>query len=95
LVEGILISQIRYGIEIITGGLDREVTKMQRMQRRAARLVLGKQRRDWSYKEGLKDLNWLSVPQMAVEATLRGALKVLKAKKPENLYEIPNRSQPE
>ena len=40
LVEGILISQIRYGIEITTGGLDREMTQKQRMQSRAARLVL-------------------------------------------------------
>lgn len=81
LAEGILISQIRYGIEITTGGLDREVTAMQRMQSRAARMVLGRKRKNWSYTEGLKDLRWLSVPQMAVEATIKGALKVLRAKK--------------
>ena len=60
---------------------------MQQMQSRAARLLLGGKKRYWSYTTGLKDLKWLSIPQMAVEATLRGAIKVLKAKKLENLYE--------
>jgi hypothetical protein len=60
---------------------------MQRMKSRAARMVLGRKRKNWSYTEGMRELKWLSVPQMAVEATIRGALKVLQAGKPENLYE--------
>ena len=43
---------------------------MQRMQSRPPRLVLGEKRRDWSYTEGLKNLNWLSIPQMAIEKQL-------------------------
>ena len=52
MVKGILISQIKYGIEITTGGLDREVTKMQRMQSRAARLVLGKKEESGVIQKG-------------------------------------------
>ena len=85
LVEGILLSQIRYWLEITTGGNDREITTMQRLQSRAARLCLGKKRKDWSLTKGLEKLGWLSVPQMAAEATIRGALKVLRARKPGNL----------
>jgi hypothetical protein len=77
LVEGIILSQIRYGLEITTGGNDRENTKIQRLQSRAARLCLGWKRKDWSVTRGLEELGWLSVPQMAAEATIIGALKEL------------------
>jgi hypothetical protein len=57
-------------VEISTGGFDKEITSMQRMQSRLARLVLGTKRKDWSLTEELKKLGWLSVAQMAVEPTI-------------------------
>ena len=82
-----MISQISYGLEVTTGGNFRENTVMQRLQSRAARLALGWKRRDWSLTRALSDLAWLSVPQMAAEATIRGALKTIRTGQPENLYE--------
>ena len=60
LVEGILLSQVRYGLEITTGRNDRENKMMQRLQSRAARLCLGWKRKDWSLTRGLEALGWLS-----------------------------------
>ena len=57
-------SKIRYGLEISAEGNDREITPMQRMQIRVARLCFVKKRKDWSLTK------WLSVPQLASEATI-------------------------
>ena len=59
LVEKILISMIRYGLEKTRGGLDREIILMQRRKSRAARLVLRMKQKDWSCTFGLKDLGCL------------------------------------
>ena len=56
---------------------------MQRLQSRAVRLCLGWKRKDWSVTRGLEELGWL----MAKCASIRGALKVLRAGNPGNLYD--------
>ena len=87
LVESSLISIIRYGLELVSGGSEKIIDKLDRLQSKCARMILQKGRRDWSRTEGLKTLGWLTVPQMAVEASLRTFLKMLEKKKPQSLYE--------
>ena len=53
----------------------------------AARLVLKQRRLGWSRTEGFRTLGWLTVPQMAVEASVRTMFKILRMKKPKTLYE--------
>ena len=56
------------------------------MKSLAARYVLGKSRKEWSKTEGYRQLNWLSVPQTAVEFSLRLFFKVLWTGRPEKIY---------
>ena len=61
--------------------------KLQGVESAAARWVLQRRRLDWSLRGGLKQLGWLSVCQQAAYQTVRMALKVLREKNPERLYE--------
>ena len=63
------------------------VQKLERMQSKVARYVLGKSRRNWSRTDGYEKLGWLTIPQMAVEATMRLFYKVIMNMKPEKIYE--------
>ena len=48
----------------------------------------GTRKRDWSLSGGLKKLGWLSLAQLAAYASLKLAVRVLREKKPERLYDI-------
>ena len=85
--EGIIISRLTYCLEVVSTGRKTELEKLQGIQSAAARWVLQTRRRDWSLSGGLKKLNWLSVAQLAVYFSLKLALRVVKEKKPERLYE--------
>ena len=61
--------------------------KLQGVQSAAARWVAQTRSRDWHLKSGLKRLGWLSMCQQAAYASLKTAIKVLREKKPERLYE--------
>ena len=52
-------------------------------------MILQKGRRNWIRTEDLKTLGWLTIPQIAVEASMRTFLKTLELKRPQNLYERP------
>ena len=43
-----------------------EITKQ------SSKIGIGMERRNWSLTRALEALNWLSVPPMAAEATIRG-----------------------
>ena len=62
------------------------MNKLQSMQSKTAHFILGTLRREWSRSKGFDELNWLSMPQIAVEASLKIFYKVLRNKKPENVY---------
>ena len=86
-VEGIIISRLTYCLEVVSTGRKTELEKLQGIQSAGARWVLQTRRRDCSLSGGLKKLNWLSVVQLAVYFSLKLALRVIKEKKPERLYE--------
>ena len=85
LVEGSIISRLRYAIEVVSSGSETVMNKLSSIQSRAARYILEKSRREWSKTEGFLELNWLTMPQIAVEASLRLFFRVLWKKKPEKL----------
>ena len=45
-----------------------------------------KKRREWPRTEGYRILQWLTIPQTAVESSLRTFFRVITAKKPEKLH---------
>ena len=57
------------------------------MQSKAARYILQKSRRDWSKMEGFAELKWYTIPQIAVEASLKMFFRVLWLKRPERLFQ--------
>jgi hypothetical protein len=87
LIEGVLITTIRYGLEVISCGTEHALKKLSALQSRAARMALQWKRKDYSRSKGLEELGWLSVPQMAAQTTIKLAIKTIQHKKPENLYE--------
>ena len=87
LVESSLISILRYGLELVSGGSENLIDKLGRLQSKCARIILQKGRRNWSRTEGLKTLGWITIPQMAAESSMRTFLKMLQNKKPQSLYE--------
>ena len=52
------------------------------MQSKVARYILGIPRREWSKTAGYRELGWLTMPQTAVEFSLRMLFNVLWKKKP-------------
>ena len=59
---------------------------MDDIESKAARYVLGKSRTDRSRSAGDEELNWLSVPQTAVEFSLRLFFRTLKTGKPGRIF---------
>ena len=86
LAEGAILSRIRYGIEVISSGSERCIKKLESMQSKAARFALGISRRDWSRTEGYFQLDWLTVPQMAIESSMRMFFRVIWNRKPLKLF---------
>ena len=85
--EGIILPRIFYCLETISTGIKANMEKLQGVESAAARWVLQRRRLDWSLRGGLKQLGWLSVCQQAAYQTVKLALKILKDKQPERLYE--------
>ena len=81
-----IISRLHYDLEVISSGSETTINKLEGMQSKVARYVLGRSRREWSRSGGYSELNWSTVPQMAVESSLKMFLKVLWTKKPYKLY---------
>jgi hypothetical protein len=71
---------------LLTCGTENALKKLSALQSRAARMALQRKRKDWSRRKGLEELGWLSVPQMAAQATIKLAIKTIQHKKPESLY---------
>ena len=61
--------------------------KLTGLQSRASRLSFQIRKRDWHRGDCLTQLDWLSVPQMAAQSTIKLATKTLQNKNPENLYD--------
>ena len=81
-----ILSRLRYAIEVTTAGNEASVKRLEGMQSKAARYVLGRRRKEWSRTEGYAELNWLTIPQTSVESSLRLFLKVLWNKKPREIF---------
>ena len=82
LAESVIRSKLRFAIEVVSAGADKQVDRLERMQSKTARWVLKRGRIGWSRSQGYKELNWLTIPQMAAEASLRLFFKTLWNKKP-------------
>ena len=65
----------------MSAGSDGVIRKLEGMQSQAGRYVLGKSRKDWSRTAGYAELNWLTITQTAVEASIRLLCKVIWNKK--------------
>ena len=85
--EAIIMSRLSYCLEVVSTGRKKDMEKLQGVQSAAARWVAQTRSRDWHLKSGLKRLGWLSMCQQAAYASLKTAMKVLREKKPERLYE--------
>ena len=86
LVEGSIISKIRFCLEVVSSGTETDMKTLMGIQSRAARIILKQGRIGWSRTEGFRKLGWLTVPQMAIEMSIRTMIKILKNKKPKNIY---------
>ena len=86
LVEGAIVSRLRYALEVISSGSEKNIRRYEGMQSKSARYVLGVSRKDWSRTAGYRELNWLTIPQTAVEMSLRMFFKVLFNRKPEKIF---------
>ena len=82
LCEGAIISKLHYGIEISSSGSEKVVKKLEGMKSQVARFILGRSRNGWSKSQGYQELKWLSIPQAAIEFSLRLFFKIILTRKP-------------
>ena len=87
LVEGTVISKLRYCIETVSASSKQQMNKMERLQSKAGRLVLDKERIDWSRTGGLRTLNWLSMSPIEAKPIIQSCLKIPRRKEPRIIYE--------
>ena len=87
LAEGAIVSLLMYGLEVVSSGSESVVRKLEGMHSKAARFILSRSRKEWSRTEGYSELNWITIPQLAVESSLRLFFKILWNKSPRKLYE--------
>ena len=85
--EAIILSRLSYCLEITSTGRKNDMERLQGVQSAAARWISQTRRRDWKLKKGLKKLGWLSMCQQAAYMSILSAMKIMKNKKPERLYE--------
>ena len=88
LVEGAILSKLRYGLEVVSSSSEKDIKQLESMQSKSARYVLGKSRREWSKTLGYQELQWLTMQQTAVQCSLRLFFKVLWSRRPENLLDM-------
>ena len=60
LVHAVIVSRLDYCNSILYGTSHDNILKLQKLQNRAAKLILGKEKRE-SASEALRDLHWLNV----------------------------------
>ena len=87
LAEGSILSRLRYALVVVSSGTDSNIKRLEGMQSKCARYVLGVARKEWSRTQGYAELQWMTIPQLAVEATIRLLCKVLWEKKPKKLFD--------
>ena len=85
--EAIILSRLSYCLEVTSTGRNCDMEKLQGVQSAAARWVSQTRKLDWRLKKGLKKLGWLSMCQVAAYLSIKSAMKILREKKPERLYE--------
>ena len=85
--EAIILSRLSYCLEVTSTGRKCDMEKLQGVQSAAARWVSQTRKLDWRLKKGLKKLGWLSMCQLAAYLSIKAAMKILRDKKPERLYE--------
>ena len=95
LVNSTLVSTLRYGLELTSGGTEKGMKKLENLLSKAARMVLMTGKRNWSRTQGLKTIGWMTVTQMAIESSMRMFLKMLQNKKPQTLHEATTTEQGE
>ena len=84
--EGTVLSLVYYCLEVVSTGRPEDLVKLQGIQSKAAQWVLQTRKRDWSLRQGLRKLGWLSVAQMVAYKSVSLAVTILRNKKPERLY---------
>ena len=85
--EAIILPRLTYSLEITSTGRKCDMERLQSVQSAAARWVNQTRKKDWRLKRGLKNLGWLSICQKAAYMSILMAMKILKNKKPERLYQ--------
>ena len=86
LAEGSIVSILKYALEVTSSASEKCIKRIEGMQSKAARFALGKSRKDWSRTAGYSELNWLTIPQSAVEMSLKLFFRVLWSRKPTKIY---------
>ena len=85
--ESVILTRLSYCLEVTSTGRKCDMEKLQGVQSAAARWVSQTRKRDWRLKKGLKKLGWLSMCQQAAYQSIKSAMKILKDKMPERLYD--------
>ena len=65
LTEGAILSRLRYALELISSGSDKNVKRLESMQSKAARYVLKRSKKELSRSGGNEELQWLTIPQIS------------------------------
>ena len=79
---------MKYALEVISSGSDKNVKRLEGMQSKAARFILNIPRKEWSRTLGYQELGWLTIPQTAIQFSLKLFFKVLWLRIPVNLYKL-------
>ena len=80
--NGILMSKLEYGAEVWTAAPDYMLKKLQSIQLEAVCTVLGPQTKYWSTTHLLKNMDWLSVRQLASLASAKLSHKIIHTSQP-------------
>ena len=80
--NGIVMSKFEYGAEVWANAPNYIIKILQSIQLDAARSILGPHTRRWSTTHLLKELNWLSVAQIGLLASVKLTHKVLTLAQP-------------
>ena len=83
LSHGIWMSKLLYGAELWSGAPKYILKHLQHLQLDAARAIIGPIARQWSTTHLLKDMNWLSIQQIAQLSSAKMTHKCLLSGKPE------------
>ena len=85
LANGIWMSKLLYGAELWSGAPQYIFKHLQHLQLEAARSILGPATKRWSQTHLLKEMNWLSIPQIAQLQSVKMTQRCLMSGRPEVL----------